>query len=247
LKHSSGFVAISSAVEQEYLAHGVDPSAIERIPNGIDTKRFSPVNASARESIRDRLRIPQSARVVVFTGRLVQYKGLPLLLRVWKEIQHRHPDAQLLLVGSGGLDIDNCEDALKSDVTSNGLERTVRFTGAVENVHEYLQASDVFVFPTENEAFGISLVEAMACGLPAIATPVGGVDEILAGGRYGLIVELGSYDQLLEALNFTLTNHALATELGQKGRRAVEECYAIEVVLKRYIQRFERARVSRSQ
>ena len=89
-------------------------------------------------------------------------------MRVWLEVQRQHPNVKLLVVGAGGLDIHNCEAELKAYVIANGLQDSVHFTGSVENVHEYLQVADIFVFPTENEAFGISLIEAMACGLPAI-------------------------------------------------------------------------------
>ncbi|NIP50544.1 MAG: glycosyltransferase family 4 protein, partial [candidate division Zixibacteria bacterium] len=86
----------------------------------------------------------------VFTGRLVSYKGLPLLLEVWRKIYDRRQNVTLLLLGTGGLDIHNCETELKAYVEENNLQETVRFTGAVQNVPDYLQAADVFVFPTED-------------------------------------------------------------------------------------------------
>jgi glycosyltransferase involved in cell wall biosynthesis len=239
LRRCDRFVAVSAVIEEELRAQGVAPGAIERIPNGIDVQRFSPVDPAEKQALRDRFGIPRAAATAIYTGRLVSYKGLPLLLRVWKEIQLRHPNARLLLVGSGGLDLDNCEDELRRYVDSNGLQESVRFAGAVENVHEYLQASDVFVFPTEQEAFGISVVEAMACGLPVISTAVGGLADILAEGENGLRVAVGSHDELLSALDSLLSNPSLSDTLRRKGRRAAEEQYALQVVLDRSVELFE--------
>jgi glycosyltransferase involved in cell wall biosynthesis len=245
LRRCDRFVAVSSAIEEELRVQGVQPESIERIPNGVDVSRFSPVDPEQKESLRDRLQIPRAARTAIFTGRLVSYKGLPLLLQVWEEIQRRHSSARLLLVGSGGLDVDNCEMALRSYVESKGLQQSVHFAGAVENVDEYLQASDVFVFPTEQEAFGISVVEAMACGLPVISTPVGGLADIVTGGENGVCVAVGSYDQLLSALDSLLSDPTLADALGREGRRAAEERFALEAVLDRSVDLFESALRSR--
>ncbi|NIS66188.1 MAG: glycosyltransferase, partial [Gemmatimonadales bacterium] len=134
--------------------------------------------------------------IVTYTGRLVSYKGLPVLLSVWKRLHERHPSAVLVLVGGGSLDMHDCEEELKRYVRENGLSASVRFTGNVQNVEDYLRASDVFAFPTEIEAFGISLIEAMACELPAVSTPVGGIKDILRHEENGLIVEVGNETQL---------------------------------------------------
>ncbi len=170
LRRADGMISISSAVRLELLEAGIRPGMINEIPNGVDTTRFTPVSDLAKASLRDRLGLDLHAKIGVYTGRLVSYKGLALLLRVWREVVIEFPKAKLLLVGSGGLDMHNCEDELRSYVADHGLQNHVSFSGAVQNVEEYLQASDLFVFPTESEAFGLSLVEAMACGLPVITT-----------------------------------------------------------------------------
>ena len=175
-----------------------------------------------------------------FTGRLVSYKGLPLLLRVWDQLQQVHSQALLVLVGSGGLDAHNCEAELREFVQRRGLGDSVRFTGGVHNVHQYLQASDIFVFPTEKEAFGISLIEAMACGLPVIATPTGGIRDILSHERDGLLIEAGSFQGLYDAIQRLLTDRRLADGLGRAALLTARTRYAREVVLQRYVELFQR-------
>jgi glycosyltransferase involved in cell wall biosynthesis len=106
----------------------------------------------------------------------------------------------------------------------------------VDNVHEYLQASDIFVFPTEREAFGISLIEAMACGLPVISTSVGGVKDILQHRRNGLVVEPGDSRPLYDALDALMTDSALSTRLAQSAWRTVQERYSDPTVIPKYVE-----------
>jgi glycosyltransferase involved in cell wall biosynthesis len=145
---------------------------------------------------------------------------------------------KLLLIGSGGLDIHNCEVELKTYAKENNLQNTVQFIGTVQNVNEYLQASDVFVFPTENEAFGISLIEAMACGLPVISTPVGGIKDIIQDKQNGLLVKARDFQQLYEALDTLLIDTVLSSSLGKAARRTVQNRYSAEIVTQQYIELF---------
>lgn len=239
LKHADSFVAVSSEVAGELSAHGVNTDKIHLIPNGVNTCRFYPVSSNEKYELRRKLGLPAEDMIVIFTGRLVSYKGLPLLLRVWRAIQNIRPNLRLLLVGSGGLDMHNCEAELKKYVIKNGLQDSVHFTGDVHNVHEYLQASGIFVFPTEREAFGISLIEAMACGLPVIATPVGGIKDILEHKHNGLVMEAGDFQQLYAMLETLITDAVQATYLGRAAWQTVQDKYSEDIVTQKYIDLFQ--------
>jgi glycosyltransferase involved in cell wall biosynthesis len=106
-------VAISSAVATELTQRGIPEHRILRIPNGVDVAAFEPATDDERKALRRRLDLPEDASIVVYTGRLVRYKGLIELVEAWPAIQSRHPEAQLVLVGSGGLDVDACESELR--------------------------------------------------------------------------------------------------------------------------------------
>jgi glycosyltransferase involved in cell wall biosynthesis len=99
---------------------------------------YHPVELEYKEALRRTLGLPLSETLVIYTGRLVSYKGLPLLLESWQSLQRRHNGIHLLLVGSGGLDIHNCEQELRQFVQNHGLAGSVHFTGSVEHVHHYL-------------------------------------------------------------------------------------------------------------
>ena len=234
LRRAARFVAISSVIEREYLACGVPPARIVRIPNSVDPAKFRPAAREEKASLRARLAIPPQRRVATFTGRLVTTKGLPSLLRAWRSVVAEHADALLVLVGGGGLALQNCEEALRCFVREHGLERSVRFTGSVENVHEYLQASDVFVFPSEREAFGISIIEAMACGLPVVTTVVDGIRDVVRPGIDALAVEPGDDAALATALARALAGGEAIAALAAAARARVLEQFSSARVVTAY-------------
>jgi glycosyltransferase involved in cell wall biosynthesis len=238
LKKADAFSAISNDIASEWTSSQVPSDKIHLIPNGVDTNHFIPVGPETKLSLREKLKLPCDRSIAIYTGRLVSYKGLPLLLQVWNKLRSEQKEILLLLIGTGGFDIHNCERELHDYVVSHQLEQHVCFTGEVQNVAEYLQASDFFVFPTENEAFGASVVEAMACALPVITTPVGALKEIVAHQRTGLLVYPGNRQQLHEALVTMLSDKTQALRLGQAGRQIVEERYSVNSMTGKYLALF---------
>lgn len=246
LKKADAFSAISTDIETEFTSNSIDTGRIHVIPNGVDTDRFFPVSLEQKTLLRNTLGLPTTAIVVVYTGRLVSYKGLPLLLEVWRELCGKRDDIRLLFLGTGGLDMHNCEAELRIFVETHGLEPYVRFTGSVQNVPEYLQASDIFAFPTEDDAFPSSLVEAMACSLPVITTPVGALKTIVKDGHNGLVVQPGDFQQLYQALDTLMTDTSLASRLGLAASKTVQSCYSSDIVTKKYLTLFHHTAVASS-
>jgi glycosyltransferase involved in cell wall biosynthesis len=240
LKQADAFISLSKEMTQEFVNYGIDQKKINLIPNSVDTTVFYAVPASKKNELRKKLGIKPDDKVVIYTGRLLETKGLPLLIKVWHKIRTEHDKCQLVIVGGGSKDIHDCEEEIKQYVELNRLEDSVKFTGNVTNVDEYLQASDIFVFPTENEAFGISLIEAMACGLPVIATPVGGIKDIVNNGKNGLIVEVGSFAELHNALAYLISNEDLSKTLGEGALMTVQNYYSRKTAAQQYTKLFER-------
>jgi glycosyltransferase involved in cell wall biosynthesis len=240
LVQAAGYIAISTVVRDEFIAEGVDPARVRTIPNAVNLDRFHRVDAKRKQASRRQLGLSDDALVVVYTGRLVSYKGLPLLLEVWEALHRRYDGAKLLLVGPGSLDIQNCEDELKEFVRAKSLTHCVEFTGSVADVPTYLQASDIFVFPTENEAFGLSLIEAMACGVAPISTPVGGIKDIIQDGKNGLFVPVGNKAELAAALDRLMTDRALTAELGAAAEETARRRFSLPRIKELYIELFGR-------
>jgi glycosyltransferase involved in cell wall biosynthesis len=239
LRQADAFSAITNDIAAELSAAGVSTNKIHLIPNGVDTNRFIPADPARKASLRDTLFLPPTAPVVVYTGRLVSYKGLRLLLEAWHRTHDKYADAVLVLVGAGGLDIHNCEAELRAYANANGLGETVRFAGGVPNVHEYLQAADFFVLPTLNDAFPSSLIEAMACGLPVITTSVGALGAIVTHRENGLIIAPADDQQLYQALATLLSDTTLAACLGEAARKTVQDNYSAEKITLAYLSLFQ--------
>ena len=238
LKKAAAFVAIFDGIYAEYEQSGVDVQKIRTIPNCVDTGRFKRPDVLQKARLRRQFNLPDDATVAVYTGRLVSYKGLPLLLKVWKKLVGQHDELVLLLVGTGGLDIHNCEAELREFVQANGLSHAVRFTGSVNNVDEYLQASDIYVFPTENDAFPGAIIEAMVSGLPVIATPIGALPQIVTDQKDGLLIIPGDFDSLYAALEKLITDDALGRRLGDTAVLTVQERYSAQIVTQQYVALF---------
>lgn len=235
---ADAFVAISSVVAAELREEGVPPERIHPIPNGVDVARFAPAasgSAEARALLRRKLGLPDPARIVIYTGRLVRYKGLFELVAAWREVASERPDVHLVLVGSGGLDVDACEEELRERVRALGLESRVHFVGAVEDVADLLRAADVFAFPSKHEAFGLAPVEAMAAGLPLVCTRAGGLADVVRDGENGVAIAAGDAAALAQALGRLLDDAPLRRRLGSAARRDAVERFSLDAVLERYV------------
>jgi glycosyltransferase involved in cell wall biosynthesis len=189
--------------------------------------RFRPATAEERAALRRRLGLPPDARIVTFTGRLLRGKGLDTLLEAFASQEARasqSPRAHLLIVGSGNGQSLSVEDAIRERVARGDLAGRVLMTGRVQNVEDYLRASDVFAFPSVFEGLGLSLIEAQACGLACVGSRTGGIVDIIEEDKTGLLVSPGRVDELAAALRDLLTDEARRTALGTAGRiRAVRD------------------------
>jgi len=192
------FVAMSSELRRELLDADVPPERVHRIPNAVDLERFAPPSPGGRDDARRELGVPREARLLVYTGRLVTYKGLPELVEAWPAVASAHPNARLALVGEGG---------------------------------PWLNAADGFVFPSRDEAFGLALVEAMACGLPVVTTAIGGLKDIVTDGENGRVIEPDDTRALVGALHELLEGGPEVERLGVGARRTAEQRFAREPVL----------------
>ena len=229
---ADAFVAISSPIEAEFSDAGVAREKIVRIPNAVDTECFAPAEPAERARLRATLGLPLDGFVVAYAGRLVRYKGLARLLDAWEAVCRDHRNAWLVLVGSGTADIYSCEAELRERAERGAARGRVIFTGAVDDVHRYLRASDAFVFPTEEEAFGISLIEAMACGLPCVATSVGAIPEIASEGT-ALLVPPGDRSALEVAIRKVLDQPDLRARLG-RAAHARARSFSVDAVADAY-------------
>ncbi len=216
-RQAEAFVSGSSDITDELTAAGVAKERIRFIPNGIPIERFSRV--CDRDGARERVRVPAGAFVAVNVGRHTAQKDLRTLLAGWREFARKHPQALLILVGDGD------ERAMLEGLTRDwGLGESVRFEGWRTNVADYLAAADIFVASSVSEGTHIALGEAMAAGLPVVATPVGGAPDFVRDRENGRLFPVGGVAELAAALG-RLESDAEARAV--MGRRAAETAAAV--------------------
>jgi glycosyltransferase involved in cell wall biosynthesis len=230
------FVAVSKAVAGEYEAAGVPASRIAHIPNGADLSKCAPVGDNERRARKRHLGLDAERLVVVYTGKLNRYKGLECLLAAWAHLPATI-DAELVLVGSGAGQSLSIEHELRETAARLPSTHPVRFAGAVDDVAPWLQAADVFAFPSEAETFGISVLEAMACGLPVVASDIAGLRELVDQGTTGRRVRPGDAIAWAAALGDMLTSPGERRRLGE-GAWARARRYDIDEIVGRYTELF---------
>ena len=234
LRDADAFVAMSSSIRDEFLAAGVPPERVAWIAHGVDLGHFRPVSLEEKGRLRARLGLPAAAVICVYTGRLLRGKGLELLVRAFGACARRHPEAHLLLVGAGEGQALSIEADLRRQVSDAGLPPRVTFAGRVEDVAEWLQASDVFVFPSLFEALGLSLVEAAACGLACLGSRTGGIVDVIEDGASGLLVAPGDGPAWEAALGRLLAAGAPRLDLGRRARAVAEARFDLARSVARY-------------
>lgn len=186
---------------------GVDARRVHVIPNGVD---FEYWGRSSGTPLRTR-----KAPVVITVGRLTHVKGHDVLIKALAVLRQRIPDATLVIVGGG-----KSRAGLEQLAVEQGVDRATRFAGALgpDEVRNLLYRADVFALPSRSEGMPLALLQAMAAGVPPVATGVGGVTDVIEEGS-GLLVPPAEPGALADALARVLANADLAHELGDGARR----------------------------
>ncbi len=214
-RRADGLIAVSHPCAEESAGF---PGLMRVIPNGVDINEFRPMPVE-RERLRAELSFAADDVVLGYVGRLHTTKGIPLLLDTFGELHRVNPKLRLVLAGPGPLRDFIAERAAASSGSIRLLDPT-----PFDKVAALLNAFDVFAFPSKGEAFGISLLEAMACGLPSVAFGRWGVRELVSDGETGLLAE--GRDDFARKLGRLAAEAGLRRQLGQAARRSVEEKFS---------------------
>ncbi len=203
-------VAVSRSTAEDLRARGLEGPEIAVVPNGVDLVRFSPD--------ADLPRAPQPT--ILYLGRLKRYKRVDLLIRAVAALKERIPGLRFLVAGKG-----DREGELRALADSLGLGETVRFLGYVSEDEkiDLFRRSWVHVLTSPKEGWGISALEAAACGTPTVASDAPGLRDAVLDGKTGLLVPHGNVDELVHALERLLTSDDARLRMGAGARRYAEE------------------------
>jgi glycosyltransferase involved in cell wall biosynthesis len=181
----------------------------------------------------DELERSSSRPIVGCVGRFSREKGHASLLAAWTEVLRVQPHARLVLVGSGP-----AESELR-EMASRLPDGSVIFTGYRDDTAAWLKAFDVYVQPSLSEGLGTTVLEAMACRLPVVASRVGGLCEVIEDGSTGVLVLPEQPARLAEAVLVLLDDSEKAAAMGDAGRRRVEESFSSERMIEAYLHLYQ--------
>lgn len=210
LRNADAVIALTEDMKREI--RKICDKDIYVIPNGVDLERFENLSS---ENIRRKLEITNEQKIVIFAGILRPIKGVKYLIQAMNIIRQKNTKASLMLIGDG-----EERQSLEELVKESNLGDCVTFVGQVPNeeVLEYMAASDVFALPSLSEGFPIVSLEAMASGLPIVATKVGGLPEIVEDGQNGFLVEPKSPRQIADKAQLLLEDDELRGRISRNNK-----------------------------
>jgi glycosyltransferase involved in cell wall biosynthesis len=232
---ADAIAGISRAIVRETLEAGVTAERVHYLPNPVDTRTFSPVDPDARRQMRKRMGLPDELVVAIFVGRLSREKGVIDLLQAWARAQ---PRGMLVLVGPAMTDHPwDVSAEARRIVEQQDLKRSVWFAGpqSAEAVASWLRVADFAIQPSHFEAMGLAAAEAMAAGLPVIASDTGGYRDFVVHEQNGLLVAPQDVAALSQAITRLEIDAPLRAALGQRARATAEQ-FDEMVVLERFAQ-----------
>lgn len=223
-------LAVSDELRNYHAAQAwCSPEAIGVLYNGVDGQEFSP-QPQLRDPVRRRLGIPKDAFVIGSVGRMVPVKDFTTLLKAGEALVPEIPNLHVVLVGSGS-ELSRLQDYVAN---SRQLAGRAVFPGAVNRVADMLNAMDIFVLPSLIEGMSNTLLEALAVGLPTVATRVGGNPEVIAEGASGYLFPPQDVPELVSRLRTLFWDPRLRTDFGRAARERALRHFSLELMLRRY-------------
>ncbi len=205
---------------------------------GVDLKKFkTEAVEDNRRQVKNELGIPKNQKILFCTAFLTPTKGIFVLLEIAKKICAQRNDVCFLLAGEGFA----MED-LKKRCRKYKLENHFKILGWRDDIYRLMRTADVFVLPTYfYEGLPVSILEAMACGKPVIATRHRGCEDVVVDGQTGFLVPVKQISPLANKILLLLDNENLRKEMGQAGRQRVEQCFELRYCTERIVEALEKA------
>lgn len=243
-RHLDAVVAMTSGQAEKCRAWKI-PARTKVIPNGVDPDQFRPALPPEKEALRQRLGLPAHGPIMAYGGWLGHGKGTDVLFQTWHDLRQRFPTLNLLLIGNY-MGEQNMAQSLEGFLEQQGLPGSwardphVINVGKISDLAPYLQASDLFVFPSRREGFGTVQIEAMACGLPCVVNELPGVScDIFPDPSTGIRIANNQVDDFVHACSHLLDHPDQAAEMGRLARARVIQHFSPDVVAQKYLSLYQ--------
>ena len=225
----AAIAAISTAVRGELVRCGIAPERIRLIPSAVDTALYRPA-AAARQRLQQRYELGDDDLIAASVAQLIPRKGHDFLLALAARLRARAPRLRLLVFGRGP-----ARAALERQARALGLAGSVRFCGYEERWHELLPGVDLLLHPARREGLGAAVLEAMAAGVPVLASAVGGLVDVIDSGANGRLLPPEAIDAWEAAVLALAADPAERCRLGEAARQKVLAAFTIEQMTDRYL------------
>lgn len=232
LDRVDAYVAISAELEAEFAAKGLKPERVYAIPNGVDMERFRPADGAEKRALAASLGISTDRPIGLFVGVFDKRKKIAWLMEQWIRTRAFDTGARLLAVGPTSR--DDYGPALKRrlETLANAHPDLVTVQDFSPQVERYYRLADFFVFPSSNEGLPNAVLEAMACGLPCVATRISGSTDLIRDGETGATFGVENAEELATAIAGVQGEAGLT--MGARARRFAQEGYDIRRIADRY-------------
>lgn len=215
-------ITISHGIRKVLQEANVPAEQLICIPSAVDTERYRPVKMD-KDKFRALFGLRGDGPVLAMVAQLIPRKGHEVLFSALPFVRAKHPGLQVLVFGRGPL-----KDELQKSAERRGIGKFVHFQGYLENMHEILPNVDMVVHPASAEGLGVALLESAACGVPIVASRVGGIPEIVRDGLNGYLITPGDSDTLARHILMLLDDPELLQQFGNTGRELAVEHFSLE-------------------
>ncbi len=230
IENSDGVTAVSKFLKEKTLTNYQIKKEIEVIYNFVDTEIYKPKDNCLFKSYF----APNGEKVLVHISNFRPVKRVPDVIKIFDQVRKKIP-AKLILAGDG-TDRTECEKLVRV----LELKNDVFFLGKQEAIVDILNASDLFIMPSQSESFGLSALEAMACGLPTISTSIGGLPELVVHNETGFIAEIGDTERMAKYALDLLTNPAKYKRFSENARGRAVELFNKDKIVQQYEDYYKR-------
>ena len=231
---TTGFIAVAESHGQHLISgEGFPKEKVFVIPNGVDTQRFQ-LNNESRQQWREKLGIPENSPVVGIVAALRPEKNHTLFVESAGQVLKQLNDAHFVIVGGG-----EEQGKIEAKINELGIESNVHLPGCTHDIPGVLSMMDLFALTSHNEASPVSIMEAMSCQRPVVATDVGSVNESVLHEKTGLLVPEGELEAMASAWLRILTDQNLAQNMGTSGREHIIANSSLDSMTQGYAQLIE--------
>ncbi|MFA5832708.1 MAG: N-acetyl-alpha-D-glucosaminyl L-malate synthase BshA [Bacteroidota bacterium] len=230
IEKSDGVTAVSRYLKEKTLTNYNINKEIDVIPNFVDIEEYRHVDDSC---VRKKFSLDDK-RILVHVSNFRPVKRVQDVIRIFDQVQKKIPS--ILILAGDGPDRSNCEMLVRE----LGIQHSVKFLGKQVELREILSAADIFLMPSQQESFGLSALEAMACEVPVISSSVGGLPELVVHNHTGYIAEIGDIDRMARYAIELLTNEVKRDQFAKEGRKRAVEMFNLEKIVGEYEKHYEK-------